>query len=97
MTMSHKKITASGIVVNRKCILDGFLVGMDGSNDPTITLYDDNSAATGNEVVPTNTYDSSALGVNGVMFSNDGVRCEKGLYCEITIGGGAVEVTVFYR
>lgn len=97
MAIRHKKLTASGIISNGACVVHGFLIGADGTNDPTITLYD-NTSATGNEVVPTNTYDASLLGINGVIFGEPGIRCETGLYCEITVGGGgAVEVTVYYR
>ena len=95
MTTGHKKLTSSGIVANRPCVLNGFLIGVDGTNDPTITLYDDNDNADGNEVVPTNTYDSSLLGLNGAMFI-EGVRCNRGLYCEITCSG-TVEITVYYQ
>ena len=95
MATYHKKLTASGVISNCACDFRGFLIGTDGSNDPTVTFYD-NTAASGNEVIPTATYDASALGLNGVTLPDRGIRCETGLYCEISISAGAVEVTVFW-
>ena len=91
----HLKLTASGLVYTGSCRLRGFLVGMDGANDPTITIYD-NTEASGDETIPTNTYDSSLLGLNGVSFPGDGIHCIKGIYCGITLGAGAVEVVIYY-
>lgn len=101
MTVAHKTIsfTATGgsIVINRPCVFYGYIVGMDGTNDPTITIYDNSNAASGHEPVPTNTYDASVLGVNGAMLPADGTRCRNGLYCYTTIGAGAVEITIYYN
>jgi len=84
------KFTASGIVHTGPCVFRGFLLGTDGVNDPVITVYNglDNS---GQEIVPTCTYDASAYGLNGCT----GVEqyCDAGLYLEITCAG-AVEVVV---
>ena len=100
MTCGHKHLTftATGgvIVANRPCVLYGYLVGLDNTNDATITIYDDESAASGNEVIPTNTYDASLLGVNGATLPGNGVKCNKGLYCHCTLSAGQAEVTVYY-
>jgi len=95
MKIKHTKLTASGIATSDPCNLRGMLIGTDGANDPTITVYD-NTAASGDEVVPTATYDSSALGLNGVTLPGDGARCENGIYVEITLAAGAVEVVIYY-
>lgn len=71
------------------------MLGMDGTNDPTVTIYDHATAASGNEVVPTNTYDASALGANGVMFP-ERVACENGIVVDVVLGGGNLEVTLYY-
>jgi hypothetical protein len=84
------KITASGIVHTGPCVFQGFLMGTDGINDPTVTIYN-NTAASGEEVVPTCTYDAAAYGLNGVTGLNQ--YCDKGLYIEIA-GAGAVEIVV---
>lgn len=84
--------TASGLVYSGACILHGYLVGTNGVNDPEVTIYD-NTAASGNEAIPTCTYDASLLGMNGATGLK--VRCKNGLYLAITCAG-AVEVTVFF-
>ena len=88
------KLTESGTFFTGTGYFVGFLVGTDGVNDPTITIYDgiDN---TGEEFVPTNQYDASLLGINGAMFPFLKV-CSVGAYCEISCAG-AVEVTGFWR
>ena len=94
----HLTFTATGgkIVSSKPGIIYGYLVGLDNTNDPTITIYDDNAAAAGNEVIPTNTYDASVLGVNGATLPGGGVNCDKGLFCYCTIAAGQAEVTVYY-
>lgn len=85
---SADKLTASGISHAGECLLGGLLLGTDGVNDPTITVYDglDN---TGREIVPTTTYDASALGLNGYTGTIE--LCRTGVYIEISCAG-TVEV-----
>ena len=94
MSTKHKKILTTQIVVNRPCRLMGFLIGTDGTNDPTITVYD-GTTNSGDEIVPTNTYDASILGLNGFMLDGMGIGAYDGLYCEITCSG-VVEVVIYY-
>jgi hypothetical protein len=70
---------------------------MDGVNDPQITVYD-GIAASGTEVIPTNVYDASALGLNGFT-AGYLKQCRTGVYVLIEASGGgafggAVEVTL---
>jgi hypothetical protein len=67
---------------------------MDGANDPTITVYDNAAAASGEELVPSTDYDASALGLNGAW--GPSVLATSGIYIEITCAG-ACEVTVLYH
>ena len=85
--------TESGIVYTGPCILQGFTLGTDGTNDPEITFYNGLSNA-GTKVIPTVTYDASALGINGVTGIHQ--YCDTGLYVEIDAGGGSVEVIPQY-
>jgi hypothetical protein len=88
------KKTASGIVIAEPCIFGGFFLGTDSANDPTITVYDNAAAASGEELVPTTEYDASVLGLNGAIgFS---VLARNGVYIEITTAG-TCEVTVLYH
>jgi len=92
LSTSPVKKTASAVIYTGPAILHGFLIGTDGVNDPTITIYDYLSAG-GEEVVPTTTYDASQLGLNGAT----GIYqlCAIGLYLEISCSG-TVEVNVQY-
>jgi acyl-[acyl carrier protein]--UDP-N-acetylglucosamine O-acyltransferase len=85
--------TASGLVYTGPCILQGFTIGTDGANDPEITFYN-SLTASGTKVIPTVTYDASALGINGVTGIHQ--YCDIGLYVEIDVGAGAVEVIPQY-
>jgi len=85
------KLTSSGIVTSHNCVLVGVQIGMDATNDLTLTIYNGTSNA-GSEVLPTNQYDASALGLNGVVMSY-GKHCPNGIYVEITCAGAA-EVVV---
>lgn len=89
-----KKLATSDTIFTGKGSILGFLLGTDGANDPAITIYDgiDN---TGTEIVPTNTYDASALGLNGAMFGFK-KKCQTGCYVEITCGG-TVEVIIDFK
>ena len=88
------KKTASGVVIAEPCIFGGFLLGTDGVNDPTVTVYDNTSAASGEELAPTTEYDASVLGLNGAIgFS---VVAKNGIYIEITTAGSC-EITVLYH
>jgi len=92
LSTSPVKKTASALIYTGPAILHGFLIGTDGINDPTITIYDYLSAG-GEEVVPTTTYDASQLGINGATGINQ--LCAIGIYLEISCAG-TVEVNVQY-
>lgn len=100
-TADSFELTASGRVCSHgstvavtKVVLTSILIGMDKTNDPLITVYHgvDN---TGQEIVPTNTYDASQLGINGLILYY-AKKCPLGIYVEITLGAGDVEVVVDY-
>jgi hypothetical protein len=87
------KITTTGIIHTGPCEFRGFLMGTDGVNDPTITIYNGINN-TGQEVVPTATYDAAIMGLNGVTGKTH--YCNTGLYIEITCAG-AVEVVPEFK
>ena len=74
---------ASGILYSSACTLVGFLLGLDGTNDPTITFYNAQSAVSETDIIPTCTYDASALGLNGVMPGAMEIDCPNGIYVEV--------------
>lgn len=96
ITLKAKKMSASGVVCAEECFYGGFVLGTDGVNNPTITIYDNAAAASGTELTPTAEYDATLLGLNGhekgkVTIANNGI------YFEMNAGGGAHEATVYYR
>lgn len=88
LSKQPSKKTANALIHTGPCVFHGFLLGTDGVNDPSITFYD-NVLAAGEEIVPTCTYDASALGLNGATGMN--IYCENGIYLEIACAG-TVEV-----
>jgi len=95
-TPYHKSTAGNGTqqIATGAAYLKGILIGeTDGLNDPTITIYN-GTANTDHEVVPTTTYDASALGLNGFMPAFD-IPCKGGIFYEITCGG-ACEVVIYY-
>lgn len=89
-----KKLTASGTVFTGKGCVVGFLIGKDGVNDPSVTIYD-GTDNTGTEIVPTATYDASALGIDGAMPCVR-IRCQTGCYVAISCQG-TVEVVIYFK
>jgi len=80
-------MTASGIWYTGKCVLYGFMLGMDGTNDATVTILD-GTTTSGEEKIPTNTYDASALGMNGVIMPEGAsIPCTSGIYVIISCAG----------
>ncbi len=92
--VKHEKLEASGQIYVGKCFLAAVLIGMDETNDATVTVYDGEDA-TGEEVIPTNKYDASLLGMNDAILPYM-VECWNGIYVEITCTG-TCEVVVHYQ
>ena len=97
--IATKMVTASGQIHDGECYFCNMKIGLDNANDAQITVTDSSGAPGGGEteVVPTNPYDASAMGLNGVM--GDCSHCKDGIYVTIeAVGGGAFggacEVTV---
>ena len=79
-------VTATGVVFSGRGLVYDVLIGTDATNDPEITMYDGNSATNTKQILPTNTYDASQLGLNGYSTSI-GTRVNNGCYIVITCGG----------
>lgn len=90
-----KKLTASGMAYTGKSALTDVLIGTDGLNDPTVSVFDGTDSS-GEEKMPTNTYDASKLGLNGVVWQNPRLM-ETGIYVLIALAAGDVEVVTGYR
>lgn len=89
MAVDSIEVTESGVVFASPCLLHDVEVGgTDGSNDITLTIYDNASAASGTVLLPTHTIDASALGLNGITLTV-AKRAYLGVYAEITTSGTA--------
>ena len=94
--MTGNTVTSSsavtGLTIPGRTKFCGFMVATDGANDPTVAIYD-NTAGSGTILVPSTTFDASALGINGAMLFEP-IPLSTGLYVDITCAG-TVSVTVY--
>lgn len=85
--------TATGVILDRTCILVGVQIITDKTNDVSLILHDNASAASGTinfkQLVP-GTDDSLPY-----WFGDGGIRCVNGIYA--TLSGTAAEFIIFYR
>ena len=87
--------TADAVIRVDKAIATGVQIITDGTNDATLILYDNASAASGTEIfkiVVTGTDD--ALPIN---LPNNGMYCKNGIYADITVAAGTAGYIVFFR
>ena len=91
------RVITSGSVHTAPCFLARVLIGTDNINNPTVVIYNeaDNSKTESKRVLPSVSYDASALGLNGVVFEFMEFL-DEGLYVDITCGG-TCEVIVSSR
>ena len=87
------RIVANTLIYTGKGFLFSLLIGTDGVNDPVVSVYDYTDATLpATRIVPSNTYDASVLGLNGVVFKY-AKEFNTGLYVKIAdIGTGEVIV-----
>jgi len=78
--------TASGVIFTGPGLVYDILIGTDGTNDPVVTIYDGLSATNTKEILPTATYDASALGIDGYSTAI-GSKVTTGCYIAITCVG----------
>ena len=87
------RLEASALIHTGQGVLMSLLIGTDGVNDPVVAIHDDVDGDTaGNEILPSSTYDASALGINGVVLKF-AKEFTTGLYVKLAnMGSGAVVV-----
>ena len=62
------RLTTTATVHSAACFLGRILIGTDGVSDPVVAVYNDTKATDETKrVIPSVTYDASALGLNGVV------------------------------
>ena len=79
--------TASAAVVTKSGAFHGLLIKADGTNDITINVYDNASAASGTKLIPTDTVFDGTVKINSLSLAPP-VHFANGLYLEITVAGG---------
>ena len=82
--------TADGVIATGKTILTGVQVLSNLTADATLVLYDNATAASGNELFKvqlSGTLDST-------YYSDINVRCDNGIYADVT-GAGAAYIVHF--
>jgi len=90
-----KRIVASTVIHTEPCFLMKIVIGTDGSNDPVVAAYNEatNSATAAAMILPSITYDASALGINGAIYQF-AEYLDTGLYVAIAnLGTGSVIVS----
>ena len=92
-TVKAKQLTASGLIVDRRCLFRQLLVCSSSSNDNVLEFYDLTSAPVGGE--PHYTFDVYGKGMFTVTMAGPGVLFDDGVY--VTIGDTGITVTVLYE
>lgn len=87
-------LTASGQAVTGSGTFHGFIIKCDGTNDVTINIYDNTSAA-GAKLIPADLIFEGTIKLNAISFS-PGAFFDNGIYVEITCVG-TTEVKVLYN
>jgi hypothetical protein len=86
---------ANQLIYTGRCKYGGMTIYDDGTNKPTITIYDGITAA-GRELSPAYEY-PVAVGINGYLVpADEGEEANIGIYVDITCAG-AVKVKVWYK
>lgn len=88
------ELAASGIALAGENVFCGLLVKTDGTNNVTITVYDNASAASGDKLLP------SAFVVKGTALLwgielDKGILADNGIYVEITCAGTCSVIALY--
>ena len=88
--MSPTRIVTTTTIHSAACYLASILVGTDGVSDPVVAVYNNTSAVDTTRIIPSVTYDASALGLNGVVMEFL-TKCTTGLHVVVSnLGSGEV-------
>ena len=85
--------TADAVILDRRGILSGINLITDKTNDLTLILYDNASAASGTELFKTQIVGTDDTAY--IEMPEGGIRCSNGIYADVT-GTGAAYI-VHYR
>lgn len=92
------ELTADSVVTARPGHFLGIIVITDATNPVTVDIYDSDTAVAGPNLIPTWTVTTSATDrIQAIGFNMGDVKYSKGIYVDITIGGGSVTYMVYYK
>lgn len=93
ISLSSDIITSSSVIRDGKSYLTGVLVVTDGTNNATVTIYDNASAASGKVLYKTIISGSDLHNLDSIDFP---VKADSGIYADISVATGSLEVIVYY-
>ena len=85
--------TLDAVIRNNRTIVTGVQIITDGTNDATVVLHDNASAASGTEI-----FKATVTGTDDtIIFNlpNNGVYCSNGVYADITTSGTMGYIVTF--
>jgi len=92
---SGTALSASGIALNGSGQFHGFAIKCDGTNDVTVNVFDNTSAA-GTKLIPTDSVFDGTVKLNA-WNDNPPISVDTGIYIEIAVaGGGSCEIVPRY-
>lgn len=90
------ELTASGVAVAARCAFAGIVIKNDGSNDVTVNVYDNASAASGTKLLPADCVFPANANLRLQSFSLlTPIPAQNGVYVEVTCAG-TFGVMVYY-
>lgn len=88
-------VTPGVTIEGGSALFGGVLVFTDGTNDPTLTIYD-NITNSGRMLVPATTYDAVYYGNQGFM-PGFPIIMNDGIHIVVSLGAGTGYIVVFHR
>jgi len=88
--------TADAAVCTTKGVFYGLWVTTDGANSVTVTVYDNDTAASGRTIFPTTVLPSASDNRAQALSFNPPIKYNSGIYVDITTSGTAT-YKVYYR
>ncbi|MCP4488986.1 MAG: hypothetical protein GY820_16990 [Gammaproteobacteria bacterium] len=96
-TRTSGENTADAAITTDPGKFRGILVATDGTNEVEVSIYDNASAASGTELIPTTVITTSDTNRAQGIFLPFEVEYKNGIYVDVTLGAGTVGYVVYYQ